>query len=93
MPQLFARRRRTKHPSAYHYHGKGAAKFRIPRPLLWGLVALGAVALILWGVATHLQQYMVYSMDGGRLVLPGQAEQAPDIDTSPLTDLVVVEEN
>lgn len=77
--------------SAGAYRGKGSGRFRIPRPLLWGLAVLAAVILLLWGAAAHLQQYMVYSAEGGRLVLPGQTQSA-EPDTSPLTDLVVVEE-
>lgn len=74
------------------YRGKGSGKRRIPRPLLWGLAVLAAVVLLLWGAAAHLQQYMVYSAEGGRLVLPGRTVPSAEVDTSPLPDLIVVEE-
>ena len=74
------------------YRGKGSGKRRIPRPLLCGLAILAAVVLLLWGTAAYLQQYMVYSAEGGRLVLPGRPVPSAEVDTSPLPDLVVVEE-
>lgn len=74
------------------YQGKGPGKFRIPRPLLWGLAALAAVLLLIWGTAAYLQQYMVYSAGGGRLVLPGQSDRSDEADTGSLPDLIVVEE-
>lgn len=81
---------RRKRAPAYRYQGKGAASFHLPRPLRWTLIALAAVLLVLWGVAGYLQRYMVYSIDGGELVLPGHSQTQEE--EPPLTGLVIVEE-
>lgn len=91
MSKYPSHRKWVHHTSAYH--GKGGSRFRMPHFILYLLIVLLAAALFLLGAALYLQRYMVYTREGGTLVLPGAAEEEPAApDSGPLTGLDVVEE-
>lgn len=91
MPKFSFHRRRFHHTSAYH--GKGVSHLHIPRAVPCVCIALAAAGLILLGIALYLQRYMVYSREGGTMVLPGAETEDPSpAEDTLLAGLNVLEE-
>lgn len=80
-------------PPPVSYRGKGRNKGRHSRFWRVLFLCLALAAAILFGIARHLQRYMVYTREGAYLSFTGAvtAQPIPEV-TEPLSELNVVEE-
>ncbi|MBR1780732.1 MAG: hypothetical protein IJ751_04935 [Oscillospiraceae bacterium] len=77
------------------YRGKTHARRRVPRFVPVALLILLVIAVILGLIASHLQQYMVYTAEGGTMVLPSDVSSSAPTASEPaplLAGLDVAEE-
>ena len=82
-----------RHRSYRAYRGSNGTRRRVPKgvKILIALVLIAVVAL--GGTAVYLQRYMVYSIDGGHMELPGYSDSSYAQNESPLDLSGLVEES
>ena len=81
------------HRSYRAYRGSTGSRRRLSKGAKWilTLVLIAAAALICAGV--YLQQYMVYSIFGGHMELPGQTASVTQKQEEPLDLSTLIVEN
>lgn len=79
------------HRSYRAYRGSNGPRRRLPKGVKILIALVLAAAVALGGTAVYLQRYMVYSIDGGHMELPGSSDSSDTQSETPidLSGLVV----